>query len=339
MNDIYYNYDKLFSFPFLLAFVIGERGCGKTFGSKVAVLKKFLKSGEQFIYLRRYKTELDTALATFWNDLTDNGYFKDLELKVKKTKMLTQFTCNGKVCGYAVPLSTANILKSTAFPKVKTIIFDEFLLDSTGGTYRYLKNEVTMMLDVIETVGRLRDIQVLFLGNALSITNPYFAYFNLDLPYNSEFRTFKDGAIVVNYIRNLKYREAKKASKFGKLIEGTDYGRYAIDNEMLRDNKHFLEKKPPGAVFWGVLVVNGNNIGMWQAANGHLYLSNKYDPNTVHRFACDFNDHTEATIFLNARENYYLRLCVRAYKQGILMFENQKIKNDVVPLLNKCLSF
>lgn len=339
MNDIYYNYDKLFSFPFLLAFVIGERGCGKTFGSKVAVLKKFLKSGEQFIYLRRYKTELDTALATFWNDLTDNGYFKDLELKVKKTKMLTQFTCNGKVCGYAVPLSTANILKSTAFPKVKTIIFDEFLLDSTGGTYRYLKNEVTMMLDVIETVGRLRDIQVLFLGNALSITNPYFAYFNLDLPYNSEFRTFKDGAIVVNYIRNLKYREAKKASKFGKLIEGTDYGRYAIDNEMLRDNKHFLEKKPPGAVFWGVLVINGNNIGMWQAANGHLYLSNKYDPNTVHRFACDFNDHTESTIFLNARENYYLRLCVRAYKQGILMFENQKIKNDVVPLLNKCLSF
>jgi hypothetical protein len=339
MNDIYYNYDKLFSFPFLLAFVIGERGCGKTFGSKVAVLKKFLKTGEQFIYLRRYKTELDTALATFWNDLTDNGYFKDLELKVKKNKMLTQFLCNGKVCGYAVPLSTANILKSTAFPKVKTIIFDEFLLDSTGGTYRYLKNEVTMMLDVIETVGRLRDIQVLFLGNALSITNPYFAYFDLDLPYNSEFRTFKDGAIVVNYIRNLKYREAKKASKFGKLIEGTDYGRYAIDNEMLRDNKHFLKKRPPDAIFWGVLVVNGNNIGLWQSQNGHLYLSNKYDPNTLHRFACDFNDHTEATVFMNARENYYLRLCVRAYKQGLLMFESQKIKNDVVPLLNKCVSF
>lgn len=339
MNDIYYNYDKLFSFPFLLAFIIGERGCGKTFGSKVAVLKKFLKTGEQFIYLRRYKTELDTALATFWNDLTDNGYFKDLELKVKKNKMLTQFLCNGKVCGYAVPLSTANILKSTAFPKVKTIIFDEFLLDSTGGTYRYLKNEVTMMLDVIETVGRLRDIQVLFLGNALSITNPYFAYFDLDLPYNSEFRTFKDGAIVVNYIRNLKYREAKKASKFGKLIEGTDYGRYAIDNEMLRDNKHFLKKRPPDAIFWGVLVVNGNNIGLWQSQNGHLYLSNKYDPNTLHRFACDFNDHTEATVFMNARENYYLRLCVRAYKQGLLMFENQKIKNDVVPLLNKCVSF
>ena len=338
-NDIYYNYDKLFSFNFLLAFVIGERGCGKTFNAKVAVLKKFLKSGEQFIYLRRYKTELDTALATFWDDLQGNGYFEEYNLKVVKSKMLTKFTCNGKVCGYAVPLSTANILKSTAFPKVKTIIFDEFILDGASGTYRYLKNEVTMMLDVIETVGRLRDIQVLFLGNALSIVNPYFSYFNLDLPYNGEFRTFKDGMIVVNYIKNLKYRETKKQSKFGKLIDGTDYGRYAIDNEMLRDNSHFIEKRPSDSVFWGVLIINGNNVGMWQGKNGYLYLSDKYDPNTLHKFACDFNDHSEHTVFLNARENYYLRLCVNAYKQGLLKFENMKVKGNVVPLLNKCVAF
>ena len=336
--SIYYNYDKLFSYNFLIAFVIGERGVGKTFNAKVALLKKFLRTGEQFIYLRRYKTELDTSLATFWSDIQNNGYFDDLELKVVKSKMLTKFTCDREVCGYAVPLSTANILKSTAFPKVSTIVFDEFLLDNSG-TYRYLKNEVTMMLDVIETVGRLRPIQVLFLGNALSIVNPYFTYFGLDLPYNGEFRTFKDGLIVVNYIKNLKYREVKKQSKFGKLIEGTEYGRYAIDNEMLRDSNYFIEKKPPDSTFYGVLVINGINIGMWQSKNGYMYLSNKFDPNTLHKVACDYNDHTESTIFLNARENYYLRMCVRAYKQGWLKFEDQKIKGNIVPLLNKCISF
>ena len=338
-NDIYYSYDKLFSYNFLLGFVIGERGTGKTFGAKVAMLKKFLKSGEQFIYLRRYKTELDTALATFWDDLQSNGYFKDNKLEVKKSKMLTKFKCDGKVCGFAIPLSTANILKSTAFPKVKTIVFDEFILDGASGTYRYLKNEVTMMLDVIETVGRLRDIQVIFLGNALSVVNPYFSYFNLDLPYSGEFRTFKNGAIVINYIKNLKYREAKKNSKFGKLIEDTDYGRYAIDNKMLRDNEYFIEKRPKDSIFWGVLIVNGIEVGMWQGKNGYLYLSNKFDPNTTHKFACDYNDHTESTVFLNARENYYLRLCVTAYKQGLLKFESQKIKGNVIPLLNKCVAF
>ena len=323
-----------------MAFVIGERGVGKSFNAKVALLKKFLKTGEQFIYLRRYKTELDTALATFWDDLQSHGYFNKHKLKVQKSKMLTTFTCDGKVCGYAVPLSTANILKSTAFPEVKTILFDEFLLDTGAGTYRYLKNEVQMVLDIIETVGRLRDIQVIFLGNALGIySNPYFAYFNLELPYNSEFKTFKNGLIVVNYIKNLAYRKAKRESKFGQLIDGTTYGRYAIDNESLRDNNHFIAKRPPDAMFWGLLIINKNKVGIWRSKTGYVYLSSKYDPNTRVKFACDYNDHTEQTIFLNIRENYYLRMCVYAYKQSVLKFENQKIKSIMQPLLNKCISF
>ena len=336
MSSFYYNFDKLFSFNFLVAFVITERGLGKTFGSKVAMLKKFLKTGEQFIYIRRYKTELDSALATFWSDLQSNGFFEDYDLRVKKSKMLTEFTCNGEVCGYAVPLSTANILKSTAFPKVKTIIFDEFLIDDAG-VYKYLKNEVNLVLDLMETVFRLRDGQIIFLGNAISITNPYFAYWDLELPYNSEFKTFKDGMIVVNYARNENYRKAKKESRFGKLIDGTTYGRYAIDNQMLKDNTHFIEKKPSEARFFGLLIINGLNIGVWNSRNGHLYMSEKYEPNTYNKFACDYTDHTEDTIFVNARENYLLRICIKYYKQGLLRFENQKVKNICTRLLNKCI--
>lgn len=338
-SKMYWNPDKLFSFPFLFGFVIGERGVGKSFSMKLHVMKKFLKTGEQFIYMRRYKTELDSALATFFSDLQMNGYLEDYDLEVKKSKMLTTFKCNGKVCGYAVPLSTANILKSTAFPKVKTIIFDEYMLD-TGGTYHYIKNEVTMALDVFETVFRLREGQMVFLGNATSFYgNPYHAYFNIDLPYNSEYKSYRDGAIVVNYIRNLKYREEKRKTKFGKLIDGTDYGRYAIDNESLRDNPSFIAKKPPNSTFYGVLVINGMYLGMWSGNDGYLYLSEKFDPNTLHKFVFDYNDHTEQTIFSSARTNMYLQMCIRGYKQGWLRFENQKIKNHAVLLLNKCISF
>lgn len=337
--SIYYNFDKLFSYNFLIALVIGERGVGKSFNAKVAVLKKYLKTGEQFIYLRRYKTELDSALVTFWDDLQANGYFEDHELKVKKSKMLTTFLCDGKVCGYAVPLSTANILKSTAFPQVKTIIFDEFILDVASGTYKYMKNEPQMLLDVIETVGRLRDIQVIMLGNYINFFGcPYVAYFDLDLPYNGEFRTFKDGAIVVNYIKNEAYRKAKNESKFGKLIAGTIYGDYAINNKSLRENTAFIAKRPPNTKFYAWLVINGNNFGLWQGSDGYLYLSDKYDPNVGRKYACDFDDHTEQTIFLNIRENFYLKYCLKAYKQGWLKFENQRIKSEVIPLLNKCIA-
>ena len=339
MSNFYYNFDKLFSYNFIIAFVIGERGVGKSFNAKLAVLKKFIRTGEQFIYIRRYKTELDTALATFWSDLQDNGYFDDLHLEVKKSKMLTEFKCDGAVCGYAVPLSTANILKSTAFPKVSTIIFDEFLLD-TGGTYRYLKHEVTMLLDVIETVGRLRDIKTILLGNALNVhASPYFAYWDLELPEgDSEFRTFKDGAIVVNYIKNIAYREAKKKSRFGKLIDGTTYGKYAIDNQVLRENNSFIQKKPGNSSFIGLIIINGMNLGIWNGRDGYLYLSEKFDPNTKNKFVFNYNDHTEGTIFTNVRENWYMHYLIRGYKQGWLMFESQKIKATAVSLLNKCIA-
>ena len=312
---------------------------GKSFNAKFAVLKKFLKTGEQFIYLRRYKTELDSALATFWDDLQANGYFDDLNLKVKKSKMLTTFTCDGEVCGYAVPLSTSNILKSTAFPKVKTIIYDEYILDTSSGSYRYLKNEPQMLLDIIETVGRLKDIQVIMLGNFIEFYGcPYTAYFELDLPYNSEFRTFKDGTIVVNYIRNLAYREAKKKTRFYKLIEGTVYGDYCVDNKSLRENNAFIAKRPDKCKFYSTLVINGNYFGLWSGIDGYLYVSDKYDPNSGRKYACDFDDHTEDTVFLTFRENYYLRYMIKAYRQGWCKFENQKIKSDCLTLLNRCLS-
>lgn len=336
--SMFYNYDKLLSRDFLIAFVIGERGVGKSFGAKVAMLKKFLKTGEEFIYLRRYKTELDTSLATFWDDLQSNGYFEDKNLQVRKSKLLTKFTCDNKVCGYAVPLSTSNILKSTAFPKVNTIIFDEFLIEE-GRSYHYLKEEVNLFLDVIETVGRLRDnLKVILLGNAINVhASPYFAYWNLELPYNSEFKSFNDGLIVVNYIKNLEYREAKKKSKFGSLIASTEYGRYAIDNEVLHENDDFIGKRPPDSEFYGVVIINGMALGMWNGRDGYMYLSEKYDPNTIHKFVFDYTDHTEGTIFMSIRENVYMNVLIRGYKQGWLRFESQKIKVNAIKILNKCI--
>lgn len=338
---MYYNFDKLFSYNFLIAFVIGERGVGKTYNSKVAALKRFLKTGEQFMYIRRYKTELDTALATFWDDLIFNECFKDHELKVTRSKMLTKFTCDGKVCGYALPLSTSNIVKSTPFPKVSLIIFDEFLLDSGAGVHRYLKSEVTLFLDLFETVGRLRsNIRAILLGNALGVhSSPYFCYWDLELPEgDNEFRTFKNGTIVVNYIRNLEYRKAKKQSRFGALIDGTMYGDYVINNQVLRENNSFIATRPAKSTFWAIINVNSMPIGLWHGVDGLFYLSEKYDPNTKQTFVFDYNDHTEKTIFESTRENMYLHAIIRAYKRGWLRFENQKIKSHTIPLLNKCIA-
>ena len=336
---MYYDFGKLLSYSSgLLYFVIGERGVGKTFGAKKFVVNDFLKNENEFVYLRRYKTELDIAMNGFFDQLQDNGLFQDLEFKVKSSKnKVTTFTCNGNNIGYAFPLSTANILKSASFTKVKTIIFDEFLIDN--GTYHYLRNEVTQFLDVIETVARLRDIRVILLGNAISTTNPYWNYFDIHLPYNSEFATFKDGLIVVNYVKNEEYRKAKKDSKFGKLVQDTEFGRYAIDNEFLRDSKSFIGKRTQHAKNFAVIVTENGQFGVWRDyREGLLFISKDFDPTNPCRVALDTSAHNENTIFKQSRSSYEMRIITEFYKIGSLYFENQSIKNRFMPTLNKCLN-
>lgn len=337
---MFYNFDKLISYHALLNFVIGERGVGKSFNAKILAIKDFIKNGKQFVYLRRYQEELELACGDFFSDIQKAGYFKDDEFDVVKEDKLVKFLMNNEVIGFGCALSKSGILKSRAFPDVRTIIFDEFIIDEDG-FHRYIKNEVSKMLDICETIFRLRDDgRVLFLANAITIDNPYFNYFDLNLPYNSEFKLYKDGLILVNYIKNLEYRAQKTKTRFGKLIAGTSYGNYAIDNKMLRDDDNFIEKKGQNPHFWHTLYINNSKFGIWiQPSLNRLYISEDLDPSSKFSYAVEFDDFTPDTKFISAKQNPYMKIILNYYKNGDLRFENIKVKNACMKLIKKCLSF
>lgn len=167
------------------------------------------------------------------------------------------FYCDDQICGYAVRLSTAQDLKGTNYPKVKNVIFDEFIIEEGQKKY-YLKNEVFTFLNLLETVGRLRDLRVFLLANSVTITNPYFLYFNLKCNKNKEISLFKDGLILVQYMKNEEYRKVKKQSNFGKLVAGTSYEDYAINNKFILDNNNFIEKRSPTSKFSFSFIYQGN---------------------------------------------------------------------------------
>ena len=332
---MWYDYNKLLSYNAMFNFVIGERGVGKTFGIKDYCIKRFLKYGDEFVYLRRYKTELAECCGSTTKFFGAHmEFFPEHKFKVEGQKLMI----DKKVAGYALPLSVANILKSTSFERVKIIIFDEFIIDK--GNYHYLQNEVEQMLDLVETVARLRDIKVFFLGNAISITNPYFTYFDLNIPYNSEFKTYKNGLIVVNYIKNEIYRKAKHESKFGKLIEGTKYSKYAIDNEFLRDSKSFIRHKTQGAQHYFILKYNKQNYGIWNDwKEGIIYISKDYDAACPIIFTVNSEDHDEQSIMLKLRSSIFFKSVIEHYRLGKLCFESQKIKNEMMNIINKHLTY
>lgn len=323
-KKIFYSYEKLKSYNALLNFIVAERGVGKTFGAQVEVINDFLKNGTQFIYLRRYKTELASAINTFYDHLKDNGMFPDHELKTKKIKDGAEFYIDDQLMGWALPLSTSGILKSSSFPKVKTIVFDEFIIAKS--VYHYLPDEVTQMLELIETVFRLRDNgRVWFLGNATTMANPYFMYFDLSVPYKSEYKTFKNGLILVNYVKNEEYRKVKKASRLGQLVEGTRYSDYAIDNKFLLDSKAFICKKPYDATFMFCLKVASRTFGVWRDNEGIMYIARAYDPNTKVCIAITDDDHTEDDV-KGTSSSPFIQTIIDKYILGELRFEDQSVK-------------
>ncbi|MBQ1551701.1 MAG: phage DNA encapsidation protein [Bacilli bacterium] len=336
-SNIYYSINDVLSYNALFNFIIGERGVGKTYSAKKYVTSHYLKKHKEFVYLRRYKSEIKKAMGK----TGENKFFEQILNEFPEHKLTNNsdtMYIDDKIAGYAIPLSVANILKSASFENVDTIIFDEFIIDK--GNYHYLQNEIEQLLDIVETISRLRDVRVIFLGNAISITNPYFTYFDLTLPYGSTVKTFKDGLILVNYIKNEKYRDIKKKTRFGQLIKDTSYGKYAIDNEMLRDSKSFIAKKTGNAKFYFILFINGNNYGVWlDYSTQFMYISNDIDPNCPIKFSINPDDHDYDTMLIRVRSNPYFKNIIDYYRAARLCFENQKVKNTIMNIMSKYLTY
>ena len=329
---MYYDYSKILSYGAFLNILIGERGVGKTYGASKFVVKRFLKNQETFCYVRRYKSDLSKSVKKFFSKLIKNNEFPKVALEVKGDN----FYINGELAGYSMTVSTAQSLKSTNFPDVKTIIYDEFIIESGG--QHYIKNEVEAFLGLIETIGRMEDLRVFMLANAVTITNPYFLYFDLSLPYNNDIKTFKDGLILVQYMKNEEYREAKRKTRFGRLIEGTEFAEYSINNSFRMDNKNFIEKKTGTSKFSFSFIYKTNTFGVWFDFNeGKIFVSNDFNDNGL-KFACTLKDQTPNTLFLSIAKDYTCwRTFIKNYKLGNVYYENQKIKNIVQELIKTLL--
>ena len=319
---IYYNYDRIISYDALLYMLIGERGVGKTYGASKLVVKEFIKKKRQFVYLRRYKTELSKSSKKFFSELIKNEEFPDHQLEVRGST----FVIDEEVAGYSMTLSTAQQLKGTNFTGVRYIIFDEFLIEEGQG--HYLKNEVLSFLGLIESVARMHDIKVFMLANAVSEINPYFLFFDLTLPYNNDIKLFKDGLILLQYMKNEAYRQAKKETKFGRLISGTDYEDYAVNNKFYDDNKTFIEHKTGSSKFSFSFVYKGITLGVWiDYDNGKMYVSNDYLNNGL-MFATTTEDHKPNTMLYSIAKKYFCwNSFIQNFKLGNVYFENSKIKN------------
>ena len=261
---MYYNGGELLSKNRLFNFIIGNRGGGKTYHWKVRCVREFLRSGKQFIWIRRYNTELEN-IKKWYDDIAHEFEGHKLEVTKKHIKI------DGLVCGYIGALSTSQRLKSNAYPLVDKIIFDEFLIDK--GSLRYINGEVELMLELVETIFRMRDDnnKVIFIANAISIVNPYFTYFNIKPNLDERFTLTKH--IAIELYTNQDYINKKLQTRFGDMIKDTKYGQYAIENKFLRDNYSFVMERPnKNLSYANTVIYNGHHFGVWLCSGKEQFL-------------------------------------------------------------------
>ncbi|AZU99791.1 terminase [Bacillus phage DK3] len=327
MKDLYYNPQKMLSYNRIMNFVIGARGIGKTYSMKKYVINRFLKTGAQFIYLRMYKTDLKKVSQLF-NDVQQE--FPDTKLEVKGR----EFYINGQLAGWAIPISAWQSFKGGSYPNVETVVFDEFIREKD--TVGYPPNVVESLLNICDTVIRNRDnFRCVCLSNSVSVVNPYFLYYNILPDTNRHINKYRH--CVVEIPKSPGFKEERMKTRFGAMISELDYGRMSLDNEFTHDSDTFVLKRAKSSVHFCNIVYRGFTMGMWvDTKSDFMFLSQDYDPSSKKTFALTKEDMSENRVLINNyRNEYHLDKLVRAFKKGLLMFDNQIIRQTGYDMFKK----
>lgn len=170
--------------------VFGERSNGKTYSALDYALERYRKSGEQFAYLRRWGEDIRKKnLVNLFSGHVENGrvsqifdgewnqiYYGSSRFYLERTNDDGDIERADDPCGFAFDLNSMEHYKSTSFPRITTIIFDEFM--SRNG---YLPNEWVLFANSLSTIIRHRDnVKIIMLGNTVNKYCPYFKEMGLN---------------------------------------------------------------------------------------------------------------------------------------------------------------
>lgn len=331
-NDGWYDPNITLTHNALFNFVIGNRSSGKSYGIKKRVINNFKKYGQQFVYLRRYENELDATKGTYFDDIIYNKEFPEDKI----TFINGCYFLNDQVMGYCMALSKASEYKSSSYPNVWLIIFEEFIIENNGYNH-YLKNEVELFLGLYMSIDRFRGCKVFFLGNNYTLFNPYSLYWNLRVPYRGRFFKTKNNKVLLEMV-NAKADE-RKVTDFGKIVEGTPFADYAIDNISRVDNKTFVEHKTNKCSYYFTFKYNNEFFGIWiDYTVGKFFVSEDVDPSFKIVYSITLDDHTPNTLLLKSiNKSIFFKTFIENYKEGNVYFESMKIKSIVYNVIKLCL--
>lgn len=210
--------------------IFGERSNGKTYALLKQALGDYFKDGSQAAYVRRWKEDITgRRAARLYSGLNENGEVEKLSKGLftgvhywAGKFYLCNYDDSGKaiysdldIIAFTFALSDGEHDKSTSFPLIRTIIFDEFLTNRL-----YLNDEFVLFMNTVSTIVRRReDVKIYMLGNTVNKFCPYFTEMGLNHILKMEQGSIdvyrygtSDLTVAVEYCTSLQSKE--KSNKY-----------------------------------------------------------------------------------------------------------------------------
>lgn len=235
----YYNLKRIKEVHAQYNMIIGERSNGKTYAVLEEIIQNYFKNGKQGAIVRRWQDDFKgkRAPSMFAPHIQggliskySGGRWDRIDYRSGcwyparyDDQTDTIVRADDPLC-YAFSLSSMEHDKSTSYPRITSICFDEFL---TRGYY--LVDEFVLFMNVVSTIVRQRtDVTIYMLGNTVSWTAPYFTEMGI-----KHIRDMKQGTIDI-----YEYGESglKVAVEYCKSIADSKKSNiyFAFDNPRLK---------------------------------------------------------------------------------------------------------
>lgn len=236
MKQKFYSLKNILSKNAQYNVIFGERSNGKTFAVLKYGLEQYKKSGEQMAIVRRWQDDFTGKRGqTMFDALVSNNeiakitggewtgiYYWASKWYLCRYEEGKRIQDERPFC-YGFSISSMEHDKSTSYPMITTICFDEFLTRTM-----YLQDEFVLFMNVISTIVRHRtNVKIFMLGNTVNKYCPYFSEMGL-----THIKEMKPGDIDIyrygesDLIVAVEYTQPNKAGKESDLY-------FAFDNPKL----------------------------------------------------------------------------------------------------------
>lgn len=171
-------------------FIFGKRSNGKTYSILKKIIYNYVRTGKQGAYLRRYREDFKGKRGeTLFNALVSDGviseltdgkwttvkYYSDRWYLAIPDEETGRLIADSEPFCYAFSLASMEHDKSTSYPNITIIFFDEVIT-----RHGYLPNEFVIFMNCLSTIIRQRDdVTIYMCSNTVNKYCPYFAEMGL----------------------------------------------------------------------------------------------------------------------------------------------------------------